>query len=68
MFGFVNAKDLQFEERAVTEAIGLAFHGLDLGVGAFQRSKWRSKGCGGAGLILRSYKDRLEWPAEPRLI
>ena len=32
----MDAEDFEFEELVVAEAVGLAFHGLDLGVGAFQ--------------------------------
>src|SRR5713101_4708441 len=34
----MDAEDFEFEERAITKAVGLSFHRLDLGVGAFQRS------------------------------
>src|SRR5439155_18366720 len=34
----MDAKDFEFEERAIAKAVGLAFHRLDLGVVAFQRS------------------------------
>ena len=35
---FVNAQDFEFVELAIPEAVGLSFHGLDLGVGSFQRA------------------------------
>ena len=37
VLGFVNAQDLEFVEFAVSEPLSLRLHGLDLGVGAFQR-------------------------------
>src|SRR5690242_5736872 len=38
VFCFVDAQDLQFEEGLISEPVGLSFHGLDLGIGPFQRS------------------------------
>lgn len=34
----MNAQDSEFIEFAITEAVGLSVHGLDLGVGSFQRA------------------------------
>src|ERR1017187_5827672 len=38
IFCLVESKDLEFEELAITEAIGLTLHGLDFVVDAFQRA------------------------------
>jgi hypothetical protein len=38
VFGSVQAKDLEFEERFIAEAVGLPLHGLDFVVDAFQRA------------------------------
>src|SRR5262249_15001599 len=48
----MNRQDLQLEELTVAEAIGLAFHGLDLGVGAFQ-------GAGGYRVVVPGQDTRL---------
>ena len=41
----MQAKDFEFEELAIAEAIGLAFHGLDFVVDAFQ-------GAGGDAVVV----------------
>jgi hypothetical protein len=34
----MDTEDFQLEELVIAESVGLAFHGLDLVVGAFQRA------------------------------
>jgi hypothetical protein len=38
VFGFVQSQDFQHEELGVSKDIGLAFHDLDLGICAFERT------------------------------
>ena len=46
----MKGQDFEFEEFQVTEAVGLAFHGFDLVIGALQ-------GAGGDGVVIPGQAD-----------